>query len=181
MFGSQKQNSPFSLLDRIRDGKKEIDSKIEINQNEIKKIEEKQNIELQKLRDQEENMRSKMNMNQDQMRLESELSQLRQRKEEAISTKENYKQKIRQYEQNIAQQQLEDIDNNAEAELAMYKSIAPIKILSSNNSTIKGIIAFGTPETTSFFEYRSNNNISASNDLWDRISKLYELANKEEE
>ena len=70
--------------------------------------------------------------------------------------KENYERKIIDLQETIAQEQSISNENDYDAAISMYKSIAPVKIIKADGENINGMIAFGTPGTTSFFKYSNN-------------------------
>ena len=56
-------------------------------------------------------------------------------------------------------------------ELIMLKSIAPIQIVSTTQNHIEGLITFGTPESTTYFDYDFHDPSNVSQQFWSQLAK----------
>lgn len=159
-------NFPSELFAEIAKGKAELENggKPEY-QDEIEQL----HREIEQLT-QRNNNASTSDEDSRAQTLARQKQQLMEEKRSLLNDKSSLEREIAQLRRQIAAFDAEKESQSQEDALAILQSIAPVKVTELSGTTVRGVIAFGKPETTTTFSFdtaRDN-----PNEFWATLARL---------
>jgi len=128
----------------------------------IRKIES----EISDLLNEEKIAKSKANFNEEKAKIDEKITKLNDKKNQNIEKRENLKSHIHDLEMELEKSNHNYSPQTSVPSYLIYKSLAPLK-LSSHSHKISGVVAYGTRDTTHFFNYNHEDEIEE--DFWKKL------------
>lgn len=158
------------LVEQIKDKKVEMDAHISYLQDESEKRLNEMRKKIEALKSEENKLKASAQSNSNAQ--DQEIERLKKKRDDLNKKRQFYKSRVEELESFVQKQETSNVSSeDPVAALTLYKSIAPITISSSNINTINGMIAYGTIESTYFFNYSMENITRNQNDLWNKIAE----------